>query len=82
MIEEIKYPYSNLTEIEKERIDNFRSYHMASNNDIHVYYVTDLCLGAGYNIIVSLHIFNNANEIVNDDITKDITDIDNLIDTF
>jgi len=82
MIEEIKYPYSNLSRLEKERIDHFKGYHMAQNDDIHVYYVTDFSLGAGYDIVVSLHTFNSADEIKLDDVTKNITDIENLIENY
>lgn len=82
MIKEIKYPYSNLSRIEKERINDFKSYHMASDNNIHVYYITDFSLGAGYDIIVSLHVFNNIDEIKLDDVTKNITDIENLIENY
>ena len=82
MIKEIKYPYSNLSRIEKERINDFKGYHMVSDNDIHVYYVTDLSLGSGYDIIVSLHKFDNANEIKLDDVTKNITDVETLIGNY
>ena len=55
---------------------------MAQNDDIHVYYVTDFSLGAGYDIVVSLHTFNSADEIKLDDVTKNITDIENLIENY
>jgi len=82
MIKEIKYPYSNLSRLERERIDHFKGYHMASDDNIHVYYVTDFSLGAGYDIVVSLHTFNSADEIKLDDVTKNITDIENLIENY
>lgn len=82
MIEEIKYPYKELTNIEKDNIESFRSYHLASYNDIHVYYTTDLRVGVGYNFIVSLHEFKASDDIKFDDVTKDITDIDHLLDNF
>lgn len=82
MIKEIKYPYSGLSRIEKERINEFSGYHMTYHDNIHVYYVTDLSLGAGYDIIVSLHEINNANEIKHDDVTRNITDIENLIENY
>ena len=81
MVKEIKYPYSNLTRIEKERIEEFRGYHMASHNDIHVYYMTDFSLGAGYDIIVSLHEFDDIDGF-EDDVTKNITDLENLIENY
>ena len=82
MIKEIKYPYKELSELEKERIDIFRGYHTVGYNNVHVYYVTDLSIGAGYNIVVSLHNFGNSQEITFDDVTKDITDIDNELNKF
>ena len=82
MIKEIKYPYSNLSRIEKERINDFKGYHMAMDDNIHVYYVTDLSLGSGYDIIVSLHMFDNAHEIKLDDVTKNITDVETLIENY
>ena len=82
MIKELKYPYENLTKLEKERIDLFRNYNFSSYDDIHVYYITELRTGAGYNIIVSLHEIKNTSDIKHDDTTKDITDIDNLLHNF
>jgi hypothetical protein len=82
MIKEIKYPYSNLSRIEKERINEFKGYHMANDDNIHVYYVTDLSLGAGYDIVVSLHQFNSVDEIQLDDVTKNITDVETLIENY
>lgn len=78
MIKEIKYPYKELTELERERIDLFRGYHMTLYDNIHVYYVTDFSLGVGYDIIVSLFEFNDASEIKCNDNTKNITDVDYL----
>jgi len=78
MIKEIKYPYKELTELERERIDLFRGYHMALYDNIHVYYVTDFSLGVGYDIIVSLFEFKDASEIKCNDNTKNITDVDYL----
>lgn len=82
MIKEIKYPYSELSQPEIDRIDLFRGYHFVGYNNIHVYYVTDLSVGAGYDIIVSLHEFNNTSEIIFDDVTKNITDIEKELQTF
>ena len=82
MIKEIKYPYSELSKLEIDRIDLFRGYHFVGYNSIHVYYVTDLSVGAGYDIIVSLHEFNNTSEIIFDDVTKNITDIEKESQTF
>jgi hypothetical protein len=82
MIKEIRYPYKNLTNVERERIELFRGYHLIDYKDIHVYFCTELSLGVGYNIIVSLHKFKKSNEIEFNDVTKDITDVDNLIDNF
>ena len=82
MIKEIKHPYKELSELERERIDLFRGYHLAGYDNIHVYYVTDLSLERGYDIIVSLHMFANASSIKFDDITKNITDDEHKLKTF
>ena len=82
MIREIKHPYKELSELERERIDLFRGYHAVGYNNVHVYYVTDLSLGAGYDIIISLHTFRNASSIKFDDVTRNITDIEKELDTF
>ena len=80
MIKEIKYPYKELTELERKRIDTFRGYHMVLYDNIHVYYVTDFSLGVGYDIIVSLFEFKDASEIKCNDNTKNITDVEYLAD--
>ena len=82
MIKEIKHPYKELSELERERIDLFRSYHLVGYDNVHVYYVTDLSLCTGYDIIVSLHTFTNASSIKFDDVTKNITDIEHKLKTF
>ena len=82
MIKEIKYPYKELSKLEKERIESFRSYHLVDYNNIYVYYITDLSLGAGYEIIVSLNKIKNTKNIEFNDITKNITDIDKELKTF
>lgn len=80
MIKEIKHPYNELTDIERERIEEFRGYHMVDYNQVYVYYVTDLNLGVGYDIIISLRQINNSLNINFDDITKNITDEEYLVD--
>ena len=80
MIKEIRHPYNELTDIERERIEEFRGYHMADYNQVYVYYVTDLNLGVGYDIIISLRQINNPLHINFDDITKNITDEEYLVD--
>ena len=82
MLKEIKYPYKELSSSEIHDVEMFRGYHLASYDDIHVYYTTDLRVGVGYNFIVSLHEFKTSNDIKFDDVTKDITDIDHLLDNF
>jgi len=82
MIKEIKYPYSGLSRLEKERINEFSSYHMTCHDNLHVYYVTDFSLGAGYDVIVSLHKFDSIDDITQDDVTKNITDVENLIENY
>ena len=81
---EIKYPYNELTKLEKERIDAFRSYHLANYDQIYVYYTTANTLGVGYRIVVSLSQVDDENDYVLDfgPTATDITDIDNLINTF
>ena len=78
----IKYPYKELTDLERERIDLYRGYHMANYNQLYVYYYTEKDLGVGYSIIVSLEeakkdkfgIYNFGPT------AKDITDIDYLVE--
>ena len=78
----IKYPYKELTDLERERIDLYRGYHMADYNQLYVYYYTEKDLGVGYSIIVSLEeakkdkfgIYNFGST------AKDITDIDYLVE--
>ena len=48
MIKEIKYPYKELTDLERDRIDDYRGYHMADYKDVHVYYTTVGTLNAMY----------------------------------
>jgi len=48
MIKEIKYPYKDLTNIERKRIELFIEYHLIDYKDIHVYYCGKLHFGIGY----------------------------------
>ena len=78
----IKYPYKELTDLERERIDLYRGYHMADYSQLYVYYYTEKDLGVGYSIIVSLEeakkdkfgIYNFGPT------AKDITDINYLVE--
>lgn len=80
---EIKYPYEELTKLERSRIDDYRSYHLASYDQIYVYYTTANTLGCGYHIIVSMSKVDDINNALDFGSTaKDITDIDNLLDNF
>jgi hypothetical protein len=80
---EIKYPYDELTNLEKSRIDDFRGYHLASYDQIYIYYTTTNTLGCGYHIIVSMSKVDDINNVLDFGPTaKDITDIDNLLDNF
>jgi len=81
---EIKYPYEELTNLERSRIDDYRGYHLASYDQIYVYYTTTNTLGCGYHIIVSMSQVNDENDNTLDfgPTARDITDIDNLIDNF
>ena len=82
MIKEIKYPYKELTDLERDRIDDYRGYHMADYKDVHVYYTTEKCLGVGYCIVVSLSkAKKDKHGLYNFGPTaKDITDEEYLID--
>ena len=81
---EIKYPYEELTALERSRIDDYRSYHLASYNQIYVYYTTANTLGCGYHIIVSMSQIDDNGDYTLDfgPTAQDITDIDNLLDNF
>ena len=80
---EIKYPYEELTKLERSRIDDYRSCHLASYDQIYVYYTTANTLGCGYHIIVSMSKVDDINNALDFGSTaKDITDIDNLLDNF
>jgi hypothetical protein len=80
MTKEIKYPYKELTDLERDRINNYRGYHMADYKDVHVYYTTVGTLGAGYRIIVTLSKVTKDNNF--GATATEITDDDNLLDCF
>ena len=80
MIKEIKYPYKELTDLERDRIDDYRGYHMTDYKDVHVYYTTVGTLGVGYQIIVTLSKVTKDNNFGST--ATEITDIDNLIENF
>ena len=80
MIKEIKYPYKELTDLERDRIDDYRGYHMADYKDVHVYYTTVGTLGAGYRIIVTLSKVTKDNDF--GCTATEITDVDNLLNCF
>lgn len=80
MIKEIKYPYKELTNLERDRIDDYRGYHMADYKDVHVYYTTVGTLGAGYRIIVTLSKVTKDNDFGGT--ATEITDVDNLLNCF
>ena len=80
MIKEIKYPYKELTNLERDRIDDYRGYHMADYKDVHVYYTTVSTLGAGYCIIATLSKVTKDNDFGGT--ATEITDIDNLLNCF
>lgn len=77
MIKEIKYPYKELTNLERDRIDDYRGYHMADYKDVHVYYTTVGTLGAGYRIIAALSKVTKDNDF--GCTATEITDVDNLL---
>ena len=77
MIKEIKYPYKELTNLERDRIDDYRGYHMADYKDVHVYYTTVGALGAGYRIIATLSKVTKDNDFGGT--ATEITDVDNLL---
>lgn len=80
MIKEIKYPYKELTDLERDRIDDYRGYHMADYKDVHVYYTTVGKLGAGYRIIATLSKVTKDNDF--GCTATEITDVDNLLNCF
>ena len=80
MIKEIKYPYKELTNLERDRIDDYRGYHMADYKDVHVYYTTVGTLGAGYCIIATLSKVTKDNYFGGT--ATEITDVDNLLNCF
>ena len=85
MIKEIKYPYKELTDLERDRIDDYRGYHMADYKDVHVYYTTVGTLGVGFRIIVTLSDKKQVSMFGKFDFgptAKEITDVDNLLNCF
>ena len=80
MTKEIKYPYKELTDLERDRIDDYRGYHMADYKDVHVYYTTVGTLGVGYRIIVTLSKVTKNNDFGGT--ATEITDVDNLLNCF
>lgn len=77
MIKEIKYPYKKLTDLERDRIDDYRGYHMADYKDVHVYYTTVGTLSVGYRIIATLSKVTKDNDFGGT--ATEITDVDNLL---
>ena len=77
MIKEIKYPYKELTDLERDRIDDYRGYHMADYKDVHIYYTTVGTLGVGYRIIATLSKVTKDNDFGGT--ATEITDVDNLL---
>lgn len=83
MIQEIKYPYEELSELERQRIDDYRGYHMADYKDVHVYYTTEGTLGVGYRIIITLdNIKQVSGKFDFGPTAKEITDEETLLDNF
>lgn len=90
MTEHIKFPYSELSEIELKRVQEFIKFHKVDYKDIYVYYTTEQTLGVGYNIIVSLTpvivsltpVKKDEDEYDFGETARNITDTDNLIDNF
>ena len=80
MIKEIKYPYKELTDLERDRIDDYRGYYMADYKDVHVYYTTIGTLGVGYKIMVTLSKVTKDNDF--DGTSKEITDEEHLLEVF
>ena len=80
MIKEIKYPYKELTDLERDRIDDYRGYHMADYKDVHVYYTTVDTLGVAYRIIATLSKVTKDNDFGGT--ATEITDVDNLLNCF
>ena len=53
MYRRIRYPYKGLTELELNRIQEFKERNSLEDNNVYVTYVTDDTLGIGYDIMVS-----------------------------
>lgn len=84
MIKEIKYPYKELSVLERQRIDLYRAHNLVDYKDVHVYYTTEKDLGVGYSIIITLSAAKKDKYgIYNYGPTaEEITDIDNLLENF
>ena len=84
MIRKIKYPYKTLSDLERERIDLYKEKNNVSDDEIFVYYTTDMDLGAGYRIILtqSKAVKDNHGIYNFGPSGIDITDVDNLIECF
>jgi hypothetical protein len=84
MIRRVKHPYKTLSDLERERIDLYKDKNKLSDDDVYVYYTTDMDLGAGYSIIIaSSKAVKDKHGVYNFGPSAiDITDVDNLIECF
>lgn len=82
MIREYFENSNELTKLEKERFIKFKE----NNKDkkCYCYYVTDLSVGAGYDIIATTIKLDNEDDLhnLNNKNMRNITDVDNLLDNF
>ena len=71
---------NELTDLELSRFEEFKK----SNPTAKSYYITDFSLGAGYCILASTLDLTKDSEVdlINDDNTVDITDVENLLNVF
>lgn len=77
-----EYRTNELTDVEKERYKKFKKHH--KEEKVYCYYITDFSLGVGYDIIVTTVSLKNENDLdkLNNSNMRNITDVDNLVNTF
>lgn len=71
-----------LTKIEISNLNKFKNLH--PEEKINIYYITEFNLGCGYTIFATTLEVNNNTDLqkLNNQNSRDITDIDNLLDNF
>ena len=80
MYKTIKYPYKLLTELELERLNQYKERHNFTDDEIYVTYTTEESLGVGYDIFVTHQKpFKKDGRCHYGFYVENITDIDNMI---